>query len=343
MQGSRHGLQFGFGCQVILRLLSLRDSSLSLFARSFARFTCLWRLPTVLWWALVQRITACKRSLLCLRHQQARMMLWTFLRLRVLVARSKACLPWMLAEKLEFLRQSFRWSPKQFGLRWLLNVLTILPRRWPLHRRYQVFRAHRFPRPRRVLVQGAFLLCCPAQRTPFWPLVLELPGLRIQVGLFSLCILLCLPLFRRFPIRRCPLSASAYNLLTGATRDVADRPAVHALPVVDQPFIIGPGFLPVPAKLVSQIVAGKYVDLSELLVVNLVQKDPEPQLLLDGRLVLTSQPKKLSPASSYRRYHLLDGGLRHLLVDSGLQFPPSLERFNAVAAVDSADLSPFFW
>ena len=38
--------------------------------------------------------------------------------------------------------------------------------------------------------------------------------------------------------------------------------------------------------------AGKYIDLSELLAVNLVQKDPEPQLLLDGRFVLTSQPKK---------------------------------------------------
>ena len=34
--GSERGLQFGFGCQVILRLLSLRDSSLS-FIRSFFR------------------------------------------------------------------------------------------------------------------------------------------------------------------------------------------------------------------------------------------------------------------------------------------------------------------
>jgi len=87
-------------------------------------------------------------------------------------------------------------------------------------------------------------------------------------------------------------STSAYDLPTDATRVVADRPAVLALPVVDQPFVVGPGFSPVPAKLVAQIVAGKYVDLSELLAVNLVQKDPEPQLLLDGRLVLTSQPKK---------------------------------------------------
>jgi len=48
----------------------------------------------------------------------------------------------------------------------------------------------------------------------------------------------------------------------------------------------------VPGKLAAQIVAGKYIDLSELVAVNLVQKDPEPQLLLDDRLVMTSQPKK---------------------------------------------------
>ena len=41
-----------------------------------------------------------------------------------------------------------------------------------------------------------------------------------------------------------------------------------------------------------QILAGKYIDLSGLLLANLQVKEPEPQLLLDGRLVLTSQPKK---------------------------------------------------
>ena len=87
-------------------------------------------------------------------------------------------------------------------------------------------------------------------------------------------------------------SPSVYSLQTGATRDVADRAAVFASPLLDQPFIVGPGFSPVPAKLVAQIVAGKFIDLSDLLAVNLVQKDPEPQLLFDGRLVLTSQPKK---------------------------------------------------
>ena len=65
-----------------------------------------------------------------------------------------------------------------------------------------------------------------------------------------------------------------------------------ASPFLDQPFIIGPCFSPVPAKLVAQIVAGKYIDLSDLLAVNLVQREAEPHLLFHGHLVLTSQPKK---------------------------------------------------
>jgi len=85
-------------------------------------------------------------------------------------------------------------------------------------------------------------------------------------------------------------STSVSSLLSSATRDVADRSNVIAH--MDQSFVVGPGFSPVPAKLVAQIVAGKYIDLSDLLAANLVQKEPEPQLLLDGHLVLTSQPKK---------------------------------------------------
>ena len=135
--------------------------------------------------------------------------------------------------------------------------------------------------------------------------------------------------------------ASAFNLLSGATRDVADRPAVPASPVVDQPFVLGPGFSPVAAKLVAQIVAGKYVNLSELLAVNLVQKDLEPQLLLDGRLVLTSQPKKqrrrIDDIASWMEAFAI---FSLILVSS---FPPPLARSNAISAFDPADLSPLFW
>ena len=65
-----------------------------------------------------------------------------------------------------------------------------------------------------------------------------------------------------------------------------------ALPPLQQPFVVGPGYSPVPAKLVSQIVSGKFVDLGELLSKNAAVVEPEPQLLFDGRVVLTSAPKK---------------------------------------------------
>ncbi|KAK2568605.1 hypothetical protein P5673_006544 [Acropora cervicornis] len=65
-----------------------------------------------------------------------------------------------------------------------------------------------------------------------------------------------------------------------------------SLSVLHQPFVVGPGFSPVPAKLVSQIVAGKFVELHELLPSNIVSSEPEPQLLFDRRPVLTSPSKK---------------------------------------------------
>ena len=63
-------------------------------------------------------------------------------------------------------------------------------------------------------------------------------------------------------------------------------------PILHQPFVVGPGYSPIPAKLVGQIVAGKFVELSDLLSSNIVLSEPEPQLLFDGRLVFTSTPKK---------------------------------------------------
>ena len=64
------------------------------------------------------------------------------------------------------------------------------------------------------------------------------------------------------------------------------------MPILHQPFVVGPGFSPVPAKLVSWIIAGKFIKLHELLSTNLVLNEPEPQLLFNGQLVLTLTPKK---------------------------------------------------
>ena len=62
--------------------------------------------------------------------------------------------------------------------------------------------------------------------------------------------------------------------------------------VLHQSFVVGPGFSPIPAKTVAQILAGKFVDFSDLLSVNIVQAKPESHVLLDGRLVFTPSTKK---------------------------------------------------
>ena len=82
------------------------------------------------------------------------------------------------------------------------------------------------------------------------------------------------------------------SLALGTSQGVACSTGMAATCLADQPFVVNPGFSPVPAKLVNQIVAGKYIDLSELLAANLDRADQEPQLLLDGRLVLTAPPKR---------------------------------------------------
>ena len=64
-------------------------------------------------------------------------------------------------------------------------------------------------------------------------------------------------------------------------------PSISA-PILPPPFVVGRGFSPILAKLVGQIVAGKFVELNELLSSNIVLSEPEPQLVFDGGLVLTS-------------------------------------------------------
>ena len=92
------------------------------------------------------------------------------------------------------------------------------------------------------------------------------------------------------PITAVTLSTSTAGVI--ASPSVGGISSLAQMPILQQPFVVGPGFSPVPAKLVSQIVAGKFVELHELLSTNLVLNEREPQLLFDGRLVLMSTPKK---------------------------------------------------
>ena len=94
------------------------------------------------------------------------------------------------------------------------------------------------------------------------------------------------------------VSSSVFSLssLVPATSPcvVSTAPATNlpSGPLLQQPFVVGLGFSPVPAKTVNQIVSGKFVDLSDLLSVNIVHTEPESQVLLDGRLVFTPSTKR---------------------------------------------------
>ena len=70
-----------------------------------------------------------------------------------------------------------------------------------------------------------------------------------------------------------------------------------SFPVLNQPFIVGPGFTPIPAKTVRQVVEGKFVDLGDQLPFSVAFAEPEPQLLFDGHLVLTSTSKSPNAVS----------------------------------------------
>ena len=79
-------------------------------------------------------------------------------------------------------------------------------------------------------------------------------------------------------------------VVSGANIPVSLESPLH----FQQPFIVGPGYSPVSFKLVTQVLAGKFVDLAELLSSNGNEYETEPQVLFDGRLVFSAPPKKNS-------------------------------------------------
>ena len=87
-----------------------------------------------------------------------------------------------------------------------------------------------------------------------------------------------------------PFSASSTFIVP--SEQLSTNTVTTPLPVLHQPFVVGPGFSPVPAKTVSQIASGKFVELSDLLQANIAQSESEPQLFFDGRMILTSNPKR---------------------------------------------------
>ena len=61
----------------------------------------------------------------------------------------------------------------------------------------------------------------------------------------------------------------------------------------EKAFTVGPGHAPVPGKLVKKIRDGQFVELADLLSVNIRAEDQEPQAYLDGKILVSSKRRQL--------------------------------------------------
>ena len=78
----------------------------------------------------------------------------------------------------------------------------------------------------------------------------------------------------------------------GVTSGLPSLESSLASPKSEKAFIVGPGHAPIPSKLVSKIVGGQFVELADLLSVNLRAVEQEPQTFLDGKLVVSSSKRR---------------------------------------------------
>ena len=110
------------------------------------------------------------------------------------------------------------------------------------------------------------------------------------------------------------------------------------VPVLQQSFVVASGFSPVPPKLVSQIVSGKFIELSELLSSKSFKHTPARILncFFYGRLVLTSTPKKPKRQIEDIGSWLEAFSVYCLVLTSSI----SMEGSPALPVADSMDLSP---
>lgn len=64
-----------------------------------------------------------------------------------------------------------------------------------------------------------------------------------------------------------------------------------AVPPLSRPLVVGPGYSPVPEKLVTKIRTGQFIDLTDLLAENLKVQELKPQTYFGGKLHVTSSKR----------------------------------------------------
>ena len=80
-----------------------------------------------------------------------------------------------------------------------------------------------------------------------------------------------------------PATSSAnLPLVVGGSCDGVTGTESSMFPNLSKAFVVGPGYAPIPYKLVSKITAGLFVDLADLLLDNIRAQEIEPQAFWKG-------------------------------------------------------------
>lgn len=96
-------------------------------------------------------------------------------------------------------------------------------------------------------------------------------------------------------------------------------------PSFDKAFIVGSGHAPIPAKLVSKIIRGQFVDVPDLFPASLHSVKNEPQTFLDGMLWVLNKCRVLEIKDILR-----DQGFHNLLNGDVLSPPSSMIRLDKI-------------
>ena len=89
--------------------------------------------------------------------------------------------------------------------------------------------------------------------------------------------------------------------------------------LLHKPFVVGPGYSPIPEKLVRKIKAGQFVNLADLLPENVKAQDFEPQTYLDGKLLVSTKKRVWENTDNYQ--NMDRGSLYCVYVDLLLYSP----------------------
>ena len=85
-----------------------------------------------------------------------------------------------------------------------------------------------------------------------------------------------------------PATSTNMPVAVGGSCGGAMRSVSSTFPSLNKAFVVGPGYAPVPYKLVSTITAGLLEDLADILPDNIQAQEIEPPAILEGKLVITS-------------------------------------------------------